>query len=168
MVMLESAIHVISDCSILIELCLLSYFSALWPIAVSLAFTLAKWRFVWQVTFLMFFDVFLFFTEDEENIGTPLDLPVIPSAGEPEAHRSRGIETTIVQSAYRIILPSVFAKNPKGKPPAEPMAFGLAARRRSRCDGEGPSAVRRGDKATYNYRVILRCARRWRRRGRGS
>ena len=51
MVMLESAIHVISDCSMLIELCLLSYFSALWPIAVSLAFTLAKWRFVWQVTF---------------------------------------------------------------------------------------------------------------------
>jgi len=35
----------------LIELGQLSYFSDLWPIAVPLAFTLAKWRFVWQVTF---------------------------------------------------------------------------------------------------------------------
>ena len=51
MVMLKSAIHVISDCSMLIELGQLSYFSDLWPIAVSLAFTLAKWHFVWQVTF---------------------------------------------------------------------------------------------------------------------
>jgi hypothetical protein len=50
MVILESAIHVISNCFLLIELGQLSYIPALWPMAVPLAFTLAKWRFVWQVT----------------------------------------------------------------------------------------------------------------------
>ena len=54
MVILEPAIHVISDCFLLFELGYLSFILALSPMVVPLPFTLAKWRFVWQVTISLY------------------------------------------------------------------------------------------------------------------
>ena len=50
MIIFKSAIHVNSDCLLLIRHGQLSYMPALWLMLIQLAFALAKLHFVWQVT----------------------------------------------------------------------------------------------------------------------